>query len=420
MKKYIGAHVSASGGVEIAPVNAHEIGANAFALFTKNQRQWVAKPLIEESIRGFKDNCEKYSFDARYILPHDSYLINLGHPEEEGLEKSRAAFLDEMQRCEQLGLKLLNFHPGSHLNKISIEECLDKVAESINITLSKTKGVTAVIENTAGQGSNVGNEFWQLKHIIDRVDDKSRVGVCLDTCHTYSAGYDIVKEYDKVFQEFDEVVGFNYLRGIHLNDTKKELGSHVDRHDSIGKGLLGPIYVYGQPVLRKVAEDITPDYPGLKELIANMFETMDHAEGVGLAAPQIGFPIRVVVVDLDVLSEDYPEYKNFRKAYINPHILEVSGEEISMEEGCLSLPGIHESVKRGNRIHVTYMDEDMVEHDEVVEGYLARVMQHEFDHLEGKMFIDHLSPLRKQMIKGKLNAMLKGKAHCTYKVKTVK
>lgn len=181
-----------------------------------------------------------------------------------------------------------------------------------------------------------------------------------------------------------------------------------------------PIYVYGQPVLRKVAEDITPDYPGLKELIANMFETMDHAEGVGLAAPQVGLPIRVVVVDLDVLSEDYPEYKNFRKAYINPHILEVSGEEISMEEGCLSLPGIHESVKRGNKIHVTYMDEDMVEHDEVVEGYLARVMQHEFDHLEGKMFIDHLSPLRKQMIKGKLNAMLKGKAHCTYRVKTVK
>ncbi len=239
MKKYIGAHVSASGGVEIAPVNAHEIGANAFALFTKNQRQWVARPLTEESIREFKGNCGKLSFDARYILPHDSYLINLGHPEEEGLEKSRAAFLDEMQRCEQLGLQLLNFHPGSHLNKISVEKCLDKVAESINITLNKTKGVTAVIENTAGQGSNVGNEFWQLKHIIDRVEDKSRVGVCLDTCHTYSAGYDIVGEYDKVFREFDEVVGFNYLRGIHLNDTKKALGSHVDRHDSIGKGLLG-------------------------------------------------------------------------------------------------------------------------------------------------------------------------------------
>lgn len=237
--KFIGAHVSASGGVEAAPVNAHEIGANAFALFTKNQRQWVAKPLTAASIELFKENCAKYAFDARYILPHDSYLINLGHPEAEGLEKSRAAFLDEMQRCEQLGLKLLNFHPGSHLKKISVEECLDKVAESINITLGKTKGVTAVIENTAGQGSNVGNEFWQLMYIIDRVEDKSRVGVCLDTCHTYSAGYDIVAEYDKVFQEFDDTVGFHYLKAIHLNDTKKELGSRVDRHDSIGKGLLG-------------------------------------------------------------------------------------------------------------------------------------------------------------------------------------
>ena len=181
-----------------------------------------------------------------------------------------------------------------------------------------------------------------------------------------------------------------------------------------------PIYVYGQPVLRKVAEDITPDYPELKELIANMFETMDHAEGVGLAAPQIGLPIRVVVVNLDVLSEEFPEYKGFRKAYINAHILEAEGEIVSMEEGCLSLPGIHEPVKRGDKIHVKYMDENFVEHDEIVEGYLARVMQHEFDHLEGRMFIDHLSPLRKQMIKGKLNALLKGKAHCTYKVKTVR
>lgn len=239
MKKHIGAHVSAGGGVESAPINAHAIGADAFALFTKNQRQWVAKPLTEESIRAFKDNCGKFSLDARYILPHDSYLINLGHPEAEGLDKSRAAFLDEMQRCEQLGLMLLNFHPGSHLNKISVEECLDRVAESINITLSKTKGVTAVIENTAGQGSNVGSDFRHLRHIIDRVEDKSRVGVCLDTCHTYSAGYDFVTKYDEVFREFDDTVGFTYLRGIHLNDTKKALGSHVDRHESIGKGLLG-------------------------------------------------------------------------------------------------------------------------------------------------------------------------------------
>lgn len=180
-----------------------------------------------------------------------------------------------------------------------------------------------------------------------------------------------------------------------------------------------PIYLYGQPVLRKVAEDITPDYPNLKELIANMFETMHKADGVGLAAPQIGLPIRVVVIDLDVYSDEHPEFKDFHKAYINPHIIETSGEEISMEEGCLSLPGIHEPVRRANKIQVKYMDEDFVERNEIVEGYLARVMQHEFDHLDGKMFIDHISPLRKQMIKGKLNAMLKGKAHCSYKVKTV-
>ena len=240
--KYIGAHVSASGGVEFAPVNAHEIGANAFALFTKNQRQWVSKPLTEESISLFKENCEKYGFQPEYILPHDSYLINLGHPEEEGLQKSRAAFLDEMQRCEQLGLRLLNFHPGSSLNKISIEDCLSLIAESINIALEKTSGVTAVIENTAGQGSNLGSEFWQLKYIIDRVNDKNRVGVCLDTCHTYTAGYDIVNEYDKVFDVFDKEVGFNYLRGMHLNDSKKALGTHVDRHDSIGKGLIGKAF----------------------------------------------------------------------------------------------------------------------------------------------------------------------------------
>ncbi len=206
MKK-IGAHVSVSGGVEMAPVNALGIGADAFALFTKNQRQWVAKPLSVESITLFKENCEKGGFDIRYILPHDSYLINLGHPDREGMEKSRAAFLDEMRRCELLGLKMLNFHPGSHLNKISIEKCLDRIAESVNMTLDKTTGVTAVIENTAGQGSNVGNEFWHLRYIIDKVEDKSRVGVCLDTCHTYTAGYDIANEYDWVFTEFDEVVG---------------------------------------------------------------------------------------------------------------------------------------------------------------------------------------------------------------------
>jgi deoxyribonuclease-4 len=237
--KYIGAHVSASGGVENAPKNAIAIGANAFALFTKNQRQWVSAPLSEKSISLFKQRCSEGGFDPRYILPHDSYLINLGNPDEEALQKSRAAFLDEMQRCEQLGLCMLNFHPGSHLKKISVEECLDKIAESINLALAQTSGVTAVIENTAGQGSNVGNRFEEIRYIIDKVDDKSRVGVCIDTCHTYSAGYDIVGAYDDVFEEFDRVIGFDYLRGIHLNDSKKALASRVDRHDSVGDGTLG-------------------------------------------------------------------------------------------------------------------------------------------------------------------------------------
>ncbi|MEZ5082872.1 MAG: deoxyribonuclease IV [Bacteroidales bacterium] len=239
--KYIGAHVSASGGVENAPVNAHEIGAKAFALFTKNQKQWFSKALTEENIEGFKENCEKYGYTSNHIMPHDSYLINLGNPDPENLKKSRSSFLDEMRRCEQLGITLLNFHPGSHLKQISEEECLDKNAESINITLDKTNGVVAVIENTAGQGTNVGYKFEHLAHIIEKVEDKSRIGVCLDTCHTYTAGYDIKSEegYKKTFEEFDRIVGFKYLKGIHLNDSKKELASRVDRHDSIGKGLLG-------------------------------------------------------------------------------------------------------------------------------------------------------------------------------------
>ncbi len=238
--KYIGAHVSAAGGVENAPINAKNIGASAFALFTKNQRQWFAKPLTDENISKFKEHCKEYDLSADYILPHNSYLTNLGHPEKEQLEKSRKAFLDEMQRAEQLGLKLMNFHPGSHLRKISEEECLDRIAESINITLDKTESIVAVIENTAGQGSNLGYVFWHLGYIIDKIEDKSRVGVCLDTCHTFTAGYDLLENYDGVFDEFEKEVGFQYLKGIHLNDSKKELGSRVDRHDSIGKGLLGP------------------------------------------------------------------------------------------------------------------------------------------------------------------------------------
>ena len=239
--KYIGAHVSAEGGVQNAPVNAEAIGAKAFALFTKNQKQWFANPLTLASIKLFRDSCEKFDYKPFQILPHDSYLINLGHPEAEPLEKSRNAFLDEMQRCEQLGLDRLNFHPGSHLNLIGIEECLKRMAESINIVLDKTKGVTAVIENTAGQGTNLGHTFEQLKVIIDNVEDKSRVGVCIDTCHAYASGYDIKSPegFKKTFEIFEEIIGFKYLKGMHINDSKKEIGSRVDRHDNIGIGLIG-------------------------------------------------------------------------------------------------------------------------------------------------------------------------------------
>ncbi len=239
--KLIGAHVSAAGGVFNAPTNAEKINANAFALFTKNQRQWVAKPLEADAIAAFKARCAQLGYNADAILPHDSYLINLGAPETEKLEKSRAAFIDEMSRCNQLGLHLLNFHPGSHLKKISEKDCLKLIAESINLAHQEVSDVVAVIENTAGQGSNLGWRFEHLAEIIDQVEDKSRVGVCIDTCHTFAAGYDLSSETatDRTFAEFDNVVGMHYLRGMHLNDSKGGLGSHLDRHHSLGEGEIG-------------------------------------------------------------------------------------------------------------------------------------------------------------------------------------
>ena len=239
--KYIGAHVSSSGGVENAPLHAKEIGAKAFALFTRNQRQWRSSPRSAKSIILFKERCAEFGFAPEHILPHDSYLINLGNPDAEGLTKSREAFLDEMRRCEQLGLKLLNFHPGSHLNKMEPEACLALIADSINWTLAQTEGVTAVIENTAGQGTNLGYTFEQIATIIEQVEDKSRVGVCIDTAHTLASGYEIrtAEGFADTFRKFEEVIGFHYLRGIHLNDSKKELSTRVDRHDSVGKGVMG-------------------------------------------------------------------------------------------------------------------------------------------------------------------------------------
>lgn len=238
---FVGAHVSASGGVQNAPLNAAAIGANAFALFTKNQRRWQAKPLEEKTIQAFKANCAGLNLKPEQILPHDSYLINLGHPEPEALQKSREAFLDEIQRCEQLGLVYLNFHPGSHLRKVSETECLATIADSINWALAQTESVVAVIENTAGQGSNLGYSFEQLAEIIDQVEDKQRVGVCIDTCHMFAAGYDIRTQQScaEVFEQFASIVGFEYLKGMHLNDSKGALNSRLDRHHSLGQGEIG-------------------------------------------------------------------------------------------------------------------------------------------------------------------------------------
>lgn len=236
--KYFGAHISSSGGVENAPKNARAIGSTGFALFVKNQRQWVAPALTEENIRLFRQYCAEYGYSPASILPHDSYLINLGSPDDEGLAKSRAAFLDEMQRCQQLGLDRLNFHPGSHLKQISETECLRRIAESINMALDKTSGVCAVIENTAGQGSNMGFRFEHLAEIISQVEDKSRVGVCIDTCHAFAAGYDI-RNASAVMDELDRVVGLKFLKGMHFNDAKKPCGSKVDRHEVLGGGEIG-------------------------------------------------------------------------------------------------------------------------------------------------------------------------------------
>lgn len=239
--KYVGAHVSASGGVSEAPLNAAAIGAKSFALFTRNPSRWRSPKLQAKEIAAFKANCADAGFSPDVILPHDSYLINLGSPDGEKLEKSREAFFDEMQRCEQLGLKLLNFHPGSHLNVFTEEECLDLIASSLNLALAQTEVVKAVIENTAGQGSNLGFTFAQIARIIDGVENKERIGVCIDTCHAFAAGYDLSNPegYEAMWSEFDETIGLKYLSGMHINDSKKGLGSKVDRHESLGKGAIG-------------------------------------------------------------------------------------------------------------------------------------------------------------------------------------
>ena len=254
MNKFVGAHVSSSGGVQNAPLNAMKIGAKAFALFTKNQKRWDSKPFDTKTLDMWFKNLEESKILPKHILPHDSYLINLGNPDELKLIKSRMAFIDELERCDILGLDRLNFHPGSHLQKFSKKDpelvdkiyyaeldCLDLIAESINIALDRTKNVKAVIENTAGQGTNLGYKMEHLAHIIDKVEDKSRIGVCIDTCHLFTSGYDFRtrETYDKTWKEFDNIVGREFLMGMHLNDSKPPLGSRVDRHQSLGEGEIG-------------------------------------------------------------------------------------------------------------------------------------------------------------------------------------
>lgn len=237
--KYVGAHVSIAGGVENAPLNAERIGAKAFAMFTKNQRQWQAKPLEEKNIFAFRDNLERIGINPQHVLPHDGYLINLGNSDAGKRQNSVNAFIDEARRVEQLGLKLLNFHPGSHLNEISEEQCIDLIAVGLQQAIEQTREVIFVLESTAGQGSNIGYTFEQLAAIIERVGDRERLGVCLDTCHLYAAGYDIKEDYQQVFARFDQVLGFDLLKGVHLNDSKSILGQKLDRHHSLGEGHLG-------------------------------------------------------------------------------------------------------------------------------------------------------------------------------------
>ncbi|MBF0145710.1 MAG: deoxyribonuclease IV [Magnetococcales bacterium] len=279
--KRVGAHVSAAGGVHNAPRNAQAIGAKAFALFTKNQKQWAAKPLTTEEIDQFHHQMQAGGFRPQDVLPHDGYLINLGNPDASAHEKSLASFIDELQRCHDLGLVYLNFHPGSHLKQLTVSECLSRIAQSINRALEATRGVMAVIENTAGQGTNLGHTFEQIAELIAQVEDQSRIGVCLDTCHAFTSGYELRTEeaYRATMDQFNRIVGLSFLKGMHLNDSKPDLGSRVDRHESLGKGKLGltPFrQIMNDPALDEIPlilETIDPDlWPEEIALLYGMVE----------------------------------------------------------------------------------------------------------------------------------------------------
>ncbi|NIH16703.1 MAG: deoxyribonuclease IV [Buchnera aphidicola (Periphyllus lyropictus)] len=239
--KYIGPHVSISKGIVKSVKIAYQLNSTAIGFFLKNPLQWDISSISENVIRSFKNSCKKYKFTDDQIFPHSGFLINLGNYENSLLKKSRISLINEVKRCRELGIKFLNFHPGSHLNKISEKNCLKLISKSINFVLSKTKDVILVIENTAGQGTNMGYCFHHLYEIIKNIEDKTRIGVCLDTCHLFSSGYDIrnKENYKKTFDAFEEIVGFNYLKGLHLNDSKFGLGKKKDRHENLGFGYIG-------------------------------------------------------------------------------------------------------------------------------------------------------------------------------------
>ncbi len=239
--KYIGAHVSISGGVETAPGRAKEIGANALGIFTKNQRQWKAKPLTEENIKDFKANLSDAGIAPGHVIVHDSYLINIGNPDEEKRRKSLDALIDEVRRVEQLDLVYLNFHPGSGLGKLDEDETISLIAGGVKEVLSESESAVLLIEATAGQGAHVGYRFEHLADIMEQAKGDDRVAVCLDTCHIFAAGYDLrsAESYAATMEQFDSIVGMENLKAIHVNDARADLGSRLDRHDSLGEGTLG-------------------------------------------------------------------------------------------------------------------------------------------------------------------------------------
>jgi AP endonuclease-1 len=240
-KKYVGAHVSIAGGIEHAVSNSVLIGGQAFALFLKSQRRWENPELKEDQVVAFKNFLSLYNYDDSKILPHGSYLVNLGSPQKTILDKGRRMFFHDIERCGRLGISLYNFHPGSSTGECTKEESIRNIAESINIAHTINRNVTCVIENMSGQGFTIGGDFHELASIIEQVQDKSRVGVCLDTCHLFAYGYDIrtAEKFDNVIKRFDGIVGLKYLRALHLNDSQSELGSKKDRHMNIGKGKIG-------------------------------------------------------------------------------------------------------------------------------------------------------------------------------------